>query len=149
MEYEEILDVLAPCGLNCRKCFAYSSGETRFHSIKLRESLGNFDSYAQRFLELIHPVFEVYPYFKSMLTYFSEGDCKGCRNGTCKYLDCGVFVCYRKKGVDFCFQCDEFPCKKTNFDPDLERRWIQMSTRMKEIGVELFLKETKDLSRYR
>jgi len=53
------------------------------------------------------------------------------------------------KGVDFCFQCDEFPCEKTNFDPDLKRRWFQMNTRMKEIGVEAYFEETKDLPRYK
>jgi hypothetical protein len=56
--------------------------------------------------------------------------------------------CYKDKGIDFCFQCDEFPCDKTNFDPDLKRRWIQMGSRMKEIGVEAYYAETKDAPRY-
>ena len=49
MDYSEILDFLAPCGLNCRKCFAYTKGEIAFHSKKLQELLGNFDVYAERF----------------------------------------------------------------------------------------------------
>jgi hypothetical protein len=32
MDYSEILDFLAPCGLSCRKCFAYTKGEIDFHS---------------------------------------------------------------------------------------------------------------------
>ncbi len=60
----------------------------------------------------------------------------------------GVTECYKKKGVDFCFQCDEFPCEKTNFDPHLKARWIKMNNRMKEIGVESYYEETKDLCRY-
>jgi hypothetical protein len=67
---------------------------------------------------------------------------------TCKYPNCGVVDCYKDKGVDFCFQCDDFPCDKTNFDPHLEKRWRQMNTRMKEIGVEAYYEETKDLCRY-
>jgi len=52
------------------------------------------------------------------------------------------------KGVDFCFQCDEFPCEKTSFDPDLKQRWVQMNTRMKEVGVESYFEKTKNLLRY-
>jgi hypothetical protein len=51
--------------------------------------------------------------------------------------------------VDFCFQCNEFPCERTVFDPDLKDRWIAMNARMKEVGVQTYLLETKDLCRYR
>ena len=39
-------------------------------------------------------------------------------------------------------------CDKTNFDPHLEERWRKMNIRMKEIGVEAYYEETKDLCRY-
>jgi len=148
MEYKDILNILAPCGLNCRKCLAYSEGEIRTHSIDLQKLLGSFDRYAERF-SLFLPVFKNYPFFKELLAYFTQADCNGCRKGACKYPNCGVIACYQQKGVDFCFQCDEFPCEKTNFDPDLKRRWIQMNNRMKEVGVETYYQETKDLPRYR
>lgn len=149
MKYKEILDILAPCGLNCRKCLFYSNGEIRKHSIKLKELLGSFDKYAERFSGIINPIFKNYSYFKDLLAYFTQADCKGCREGECKYSNCGVFTCFHQKGVDFCFQCDEFPCEKTNFDLDLKRRWIQMNNRMKEIGVEAYFEKSKNLSRYR
>jgi hypothetical protein len=147
MEYIDILDVLAPCGLNCGKCLAYSEGQIKRLSTKLQELLGSFDRSAKRFSVFI-PVFKNYPSFKKLLAYFAKSDCKGCRKGTCIRPSCGVISCYREKRVDFCFQCDEFPCGKTNFDPDFERRWIQMNNRMKEIGVESYYQETKDLPRY-
>lgn len=147
MEYHEILDLLAPCGLSCGKCFAYTKGDIAFHSQRLQELLGNFDSYAERFSSFL-PEFKQYPHFKKMLAYFAGPDCKGCRQGNCKYPNCGVAACYKAKGVDFCFQCDEFPCKKTNFDPHLEKRWLQMNSRMKKVGVEAYYEETKDLGRY-
>ena len=53
------------------------------------------------------------------------------------------------KGVDFCFQCSEFPCSSTNFDPDLKRRWLEMNTRMKKVGLLGFYEEVRDLPRYR
>lgn len=147
MDYNEILDFLAPCGLSCRKCFAYTKGDIACHSQKLRALLGNFDVYAERFSAFL-PAFKDYPSFKKMLAFFADPDCLGCRQGTCKYPNCGVAGCYQKKGVDFCFQCDAFPCKKTNFDPHLEERWIKMNERMKAIGVERYYEETKNLCRY-
>ena len=39
---------IAPCGLHCGKCFAFSDGDISYHSNELKKSLGNFDVYAQR-----------------------------------------------------------------------------------------------------
>lgn len=148
MEYNEILNILSPCGLNCKKCIAYTEGEIKFHCNKLKELLGSFDKYAERFSTFM-PVFKNYPSFMEMLNHFIHSDCKGCRNGDCKYPNCGVAPCSKNKGVDFCYQCDEFPCERSNFDPDLKERWIQMNSLMKEIGAEAYYEETKDLPRYR
>lgn len=148
MEYDEILKKLAPCGLNCEKCLAFSNGQIKFHSTKLKELLGSFDTYAERFSKY-RPIFRNYPAFKELLDSFTQGNCRGCRSGECLYPNCGVFACYKEKGVDLCFQCEDFPCEKTNFDPNLHDRWLQMNSRMKEIGVESYYEETKDLPRYR
>ncbi|MFX1572510.1 MAG: DUF3795 domain-containing protein [Promethearchaeota archaeon] len=147
MEYKDILNILAPCGLNCYKCFANSEGAIRKTGIKLKNLLGSFDIYAERFSSF-QPIFKKYPSFKALLTYLTEENCERCRKGTCIYPDCGVKDCYKDKKIDFCFQCDEFPCEKTNFDSHLKQRWIQMNKRMKVIGVEAYYQETKNLPRY-
>lgn len=147
MDYQEVLQHLAPCGLNCRKCLANVDGPIRAASTALQEALGSFDSYAERFSRF-EKVFAGYPAFKEVLAYLAQGDCRGCREGTCKFFDCAVMACHKAKGVDFCFQCPEFPCERTNFDPNLRARWLQMQLRMREIGVEAFFEETKDLPRY-
>lgn len=147
MEYQKILSFLAPCGLSCRKCFAFTKGDISFHGKELQKLLGNFDIYAERFSSFL-PEFKDYASFKKLLAYFTAPDCIGCRQGTCKYPNCGVIDCYKEKGIDFCFQCDDFPCDKTNFDPHLEQRWFQMNTRMKELGVKAYYEETKDICRY-
>ena len=149
MKYNQILNILAPCGLSCHKCFAYSDGEIKHLSLRLQRLLGSFDRYAERFSKFLAlPVFKHYSSFNELLSYFTQGDCMGCRKGTCKYPNCGVIKCYIEKGADFCFQCNDFPCKKTNFDPDLKKRWLQMNKRMKEIGVEAYFEETKGKPRY-
>jgi hypothetical protein len=147
MKYEDILRVLAPCGLNCRKCMAHKDGDIRKICEELQRLLGSFDNYAERFSAFL-PVFKNYPAFKALLTHFAQADCRGCREGDCKFPGCGVLACCREKGIDFCGRCDEFPCEETSFDPDLRRRWIQMNTRIREVGVEAYFEETKDLPRY-
>ena len=147
MAYDDMLNDLAPCGLSCRKCFANSQGEIAALSRQLQKRLGSFDIYAERFSAFL-PAFQDYPPFKELLAYLAQGHCDGCREGICLYPDCGVTTCYQEKGVDFCFQCDEFPCEKTNFGPHLERRWRQMNERMRDVGVEAYYQETRDLPRY-
>jgi hypothetical protein len=147
---DEIKEQLGPCGLYCGKCFAFEKGPVKKHSIELRNALGNFDVYAQRFTTLLEePVFENYPRFKEMLDFFTEGYCKGCRKDNCKlFKECKVRECAWEKQVDFCFECREFPCNHTGFDENLEKRWIYINKRMKDIGVEKYFDEIKDKSRY-
>lgn len=95
------------------------------------------------------PVFTNYPAFKELLTFFTQSNCIGCRNGQCIYGNCGVITCHKEKKVDFCFQCNEFPCEKSNFDADLRDRWIAMNSQMKEIGVVEYYNEVKVLPRYK
>ncbi len=150
MNYNNVLNILGPCGLNCSKCFAFNNGTIKQLSTKLKENLGNFDVYAQRFVELLDKsVFSKYPEFKEMLDYFSNVECKGCRNDECKlFLSCKVKQCSKDHSVDFCFQCEEFPCKKHGFDEHLEKRWINIQYKMREIGVKGYYNEIKDLPRY-
>ncbi|MCK5543101.1 MAG: DUF3795 domain-containing protein, partial [Desulfobacterales bacterium] len=119
-------------------------------SLKLKETLGNFDNYAKRFETLIgDPIFKKYPDFKEMLHYFASENCKGCRNEQCKlFKDCGVRACHQEKQIDFCNLCDEFPCEKTNFDADLYKRWVMINEKIKETGLEEFYEKTKNRPRY-
>ncbi len=150
MNYEQIKTRLAPCGLHCGKCFAFANGDIANHSGELKCLLGNFDNYAERFVEMLdNPVFKNYPQFKEMLSCFSEAGCKGCREENCKlFKNCKVRSCYLEKEVDYCFQCSDFPCKQTGFDENLYKRSVDINQKMKEIGVEEYYKQIKDTPRY-
>jgi len=38
-------------------------------------------------------------------------DCSGCKARACKSgCNCSVYKCATAKGLDGCYQCDEFPC---------------------------------------
>lgn len=150
MTSPQILETLAPCGLNCQKCFAHVDGDIRKHSLKLKEKLGNFDIYAQRFETLLgNPVFKKYPDFKEMLDFLASENCRGCRHEQCKlFKNCGVRACHQEKDIDYCHQCDDFPCNKTGFDEHLHARWIKLNERIKAVGIDQYYEETKDQHRY-
>lgn len=150
MNYKDIKNRIEPCGLHCGKCFAFSEGDISKYSKKLKNSFGNFDAHVGRFVDLIQePVFKMYPEFKLLLTYFSIEDCEGCRKEQCRlFKGCLVRECHIRKGVDFCFQCSEFPCNKTGFDEHLHKRSVNINNRMKEVGVEENYNEIKDKPRY-
>ena len=147
---QKINDTIAPCGLNCAKCFARNGGSIQILSKELQKNLGDFDVYAERFSELIdEPAFKEYPSFKKMLAYFAEGNCNGCRNEQCKlFKQCGVRACHQEKEIEFCFECGEFPCNKTNFDIHLKNRWVKINERILKVGITKYYDEIKDKPRY-
>ena len=148
--YELARERLGACGLHCGKCYAYTRGDIQAKSSQLANSLGNFEVYAKRFVELVgDPVFLKYPDFRDFLGYLAEGKCEGCRKENCRlFKGCGVRSCSEGKNVDFCFQCEDFPCDQTGFDEHLYKRYVGINERMKEIGVEAYYEEVKDLPRY-
>lgn len=150
MTSEQIKAALAPCGLSCEKCFAHVDGDIRRYARKLRESLGNFEPYAKRFETLLgEPIFGNYQNFKAMLDYLASENCRGCRNEQCRlFKNCGVRACHQEKRVDFCHQCDQFPCDRTNFDEGLHRSWMQINETIRRIGLEAFLEKSRARPRY-
>jgi len=150
MDYDYIKSRLSPCGLHCGKCFAFKDGDIVRLSTELKETLGEFDVYAQRFTILLNePVFSHYPEFKLLLNHLSTPTCKGCRKEKCiLFKDCKVRECSENKNVDFCFECEDFPCDNTGFDEHLYKRFRAINERMKEIGVEAYYLEIKDKPRY-
>jgi len=150
MMIEEIKAAIAPCGLCCETCFAYVEGDIRRYSLNLQEKLGNFHINARRFETLLDdPIFKKYLDFKKMLDYFASKNCTGCRNEQCKlFKNCGVHPCHQEKRVDFCFQCEDFPCDKTNFDKGLYKGWVLINEKIKETGLEKYYKKTINRPRY-
>jgi hypothetical protein len=144
------LEKFGPCGLLCEKCFAFKNGPIHFHAEMLKTNLGEFDIYARRFVELLDdPVFAEYPDFKIFLNTLAKGNCLGCRKQECHlFTACKIKDCYKNKNVEYCFQCEAFPCENTGFDDNLKQRWLKINLRIREIGLENYYSEVKDKPRY-
>ena len=79
----------APCGLDCFNCPSYEGNIT--------------EEYKKRASEFLKIPVENTP-------------CKGCRgeDGHCKYgpnQQCATWECIQKKGLSYCYECADFPCK--------------------------------------
>ena len=147
MEKSEVIQRLSVCGLDCSRCADYENGEIRNLSSKLSELLNGYERLAKMKVENA-PIFNGYPEFIQILSHLAEGTCGGCRsdNVNCP-LDCQAKICRKKRNLDFCYECDEFPCDK-QFQGKLRERWIERNNRMKEIGVKNFFIEQSKMPRY-
>ena len=82
--------------------------------------------------------------------------CDGCRSiqGNCPVIQstCETFKCVIEKNVEFCFECDEFPCVK--LQPSADRANIlphnmkvfNLCT-MKRVGVENFILQSSEIKK--
>jgi hypothetical protein len=86
--------------------------------------------------------------------YHTEGEsrCPGCcgsgffeKHPSCGFITC----CVKKKGLEVCAQCDEFPCTKTEDSENVidsfltHRKTLPNLNLIKEHGIEPFLEQQK------
>ena len=142
MEYKEILLRLAPCGLDCSRCFRFHDSEIKQLSKKLTELLYGFEDVAEKISTWL-PQLRKYPEFKEVLDLLQHGECRGCRYDKCIF-PCGTQDCFREKGIDFCFQCDEYPCTH----PPLTKKWRKINDMMSQLGIEKYYEEQLHIPRY-
>ena len=67
-----------------------------------------------------------------------------CRGGNCRagdgWTDCPIRKCCVTKGVDFCFQCPEFPCKTLTEHELFGERCIKKFEEIRDEGLENWIK---------
>ena len=143
----ETRNELAVCGLDCTRCVDYENDEIRSLSARLVDLLRGYERVAS-LKSVNNPLFNEYPIFLEFLQHFAQGACGGCRSDNLRCpIECHAKTCHRQLGVDFCFECNEYPCDK-QFEGKTRERWLERNNRMKEIGVENYYLEQSKLPRY-
>lgn len=127
------------CGVYCGACAWYK---------------GKWREYAEGLLRLMdaYPVMrwedEIpfdYEEFEKGLNWLINDRrvCQGCRSGD-NLLTCEIQDCVKNKGVDFCYQCEDFPCDKLfeiqRDHPDN----IENIMRIQMIGIEEWIQEEEN-----
>ena len=112
---EEEKDLIAYCGLYCGDCFGYK-GKIADLARDLRKELRQtkFSRIAQTMSETpFFAVYKDYPQCYEVLGAMVKFRCKRtCRGGGGPPV-CKIRSCCQKKGIDGCWQCDEFEkCQK-------------------------------------
>jgi hypothetical protein len=119
-------ELTAPCGLDCFNCSGYEDNVTEEYKERVSEFFGI-------------PI--------------EETPCKGCRDekGKCKWANgqCATRDCVQEKGVTYCHECDEFPCKllrPTKQGADYPHNMkVYNLCRMKFFGIDKWIEEAADI----
>ncbi len=139
---------ITPCGLDCERCVNNGHSVIRLLATSLLHELGNFSDMACIFAK-DHPAFEDYPAFARFLKCLSEADCAGCRSGGhCLVESCIIRPCIAEHGIEFCYQCPEFPCKKHGLSKDVEKLWLKNNRKLKELGPVAYLEDKRSKPSY-
>jgi len=129
MAAEEERALIAPCGLYCGTCALFKARKDREFRARLAEERGI-------------PVEELFL-------------CAGCRpmRGQVKAAGgqpvCDTYACIEGKGLDFCYQCHDFPCLK--LAPCIDKHDKPHNTKvynlvlLQKLGIEEWLKRKERL----
>ena len=121
--------IVAPCGIDCFNCEVYEENVTEEFQNRI-----------------------------SMLTKIPKESitCKGCIDGSqCLFLHisgkkCKTLECVKKQGVDYCFNCDHFPCEHLMPIANEAEKYphnikLYNLCLMKKIGVDEWTKQAKKI----
>jgi hypothetical protein len=94
MSTNERINLVAPCGIDCGTCELYLCNDNQ----------------------------QLLAYLIAKGIPKEKLPCAGCRDikGNCPVIgsQCASYVCVTEKNVDFCFDCNDFPCSKLNPSAD-------------------------------
>ncbi len=148
MDHDQLLAVLAPCGLDCSRCVSSATGTVRQAARALSASLAGFAAKAPIFAAH-EPALARWSHFEGVLSFLERGSCAGCRNpGAACNGACRVKDCVRERGVDFCCQCPDYPCEGHGLFPPLAARWRVAQDFMRAHGAEAWWRDQSTRPRY-
>lgn len=150
----EMIDAVAPCAFCCFTCAAKKNGVIEESSKKLNHYLEGYYEFNKKVLPFRYRNYS--KKIKELVTQlekFSDRPCNGCRNGAderCCIPDCFIEKCTREHNVDFCGECDEFPCKRALdfFVGENLKEWKSNNEKIRNSSPEDFYRYAVSKSHY-
>lgn len=150
LDKEQLLKKIAPCSLVCYTCSSYEHGVICKAAKELLEYLDG----AEGFYERHHPAQAArFRIFADGLSQYAAGKCAGCR-GTehhdCSIQGCFILECTKERRIDFCGECEEFPCGKTRaiFEEEVYQQWLEGNQEIRAQGIAAFWEKNRGKPHY-
>jgi len=121
--------IISVCGLNCAVCDIYHASHG---NEKLRKE-----------------IIEWFKKERNKTVKLEQIKCEGCKGPLDTHWspNCKMMLCATKRGLQYCFQCEGFPCKHINeFNSDgvpHHKRTVENLKKMRKIGLEAWIEEQK------
>lgn len=150
----EILDAIAPCAFCCFTCAAKKNGVIEDLSTRLNHYLEGYYEFNRKNLPFRYRNYSRrIKEFTEQLEKMSDRPCAGCRAGAdqrCCIPDCFIEDCTRNHKVDFCGECDEFPCSRALdfFKGENLKEWKSNNEKIRQSSPEEFYEFAVSKSHY-
>ena len=156
MTKQEILRAVAPCALCCHTCPGCKDGIiAKTAAVLHRYFEGYYEFQVKNFSEDWQPSTQKTKEFYDKLGKYSKPACHGCRDNThgkCCIKGCFILECTQQHGVDFCAECQEFPCTRIYdgnvFRDEFIADWQARNERINKVGIEQYCSEVMSYSHY-
>lgn len=151
---ETILNAVAPCAFCCLTCSAMKGGIIEEASKKLSHYLDGYYEFGKKnFFGKYRSYSKKIKLFTEQLARISAGNCGGCRSGAdgkCCIPNCFILECSKQHRVDFCGECNEFPCKKAEefFNGKTLEEWVNNNCFIKDNGAQSYYEDAVSRSHY-
>lgn len=130
-------EIISYCGLYCRLCS--ENALIPKTAEKLREYL-ELSAYKDK--ERGNETFSAFWEYLNKLS--DKTKIKACKKNNCAPDVCGIRKCARRKNIEFCFECKEFPCEKILMLHKSTPTLLHDAERIKTIGLDKWVEEQEE-----
>ncbi|TET45828.1 DUF3795 domain-containing protein [candidate division TA06 bacterium] len=132
-------DLIAYCGVSCGTCARWCDySEFRTLAAVLAEWV---DAQGYQFWMPTYAKDFDYTEFRKGLDFFSRNDtwlvCHNCCKGGDGNPECEIRKCCEKRGLNLCFDCEEFPCDKVERD----KKMVKRGEKYRELGKDEWVRQ--------
>lgn len=152
---KKIVNAVAPCSMFCSTCTGCIYGDIALHAKELLRLLEGHEEFLDKNLKSEYrDRLDEFRIFQKRIKKFANPKCGGCRNGGasgCSIKGCIILECVKLHNVNYCGECKEFPCnkvKESGFKEKTLQKWLDGSNKIKELGIEKYYEEFKDIPHY-